>query len=876
MSEIRGDSSSEILTGTDEADKITTNDGNDTVYARGGNDEINGSFTSIPQTPGAATSWTFYDASGQLTLYGGSGDDQVIGGKNTDKIYGEAGNDLLAGLAGDDYIDGGDGDDYLSGGDGNDTLNGGIGDDDLRGGDGDDTLNGGIGDDDLRGADGNDILNGGDGDDELRGGDGNDILTGGIGNDTILSGDGNDMVYAGGGNDEINGSFTSIPQTPGAATSWTFYDASGQLTLYGGSGDDQVIGGKNTDKIYGEAGNDLLAGLAGDDYIDGGDGDDYLSGGDGNDTLNGGIGDDDLRGLNGNDILNGGDGDDYLFGGDGNDTLNGGTGYDVLQGGEGNDTYIINSTTFDLYDTGGNDTAIVNADFVRVSDEIENIKYAGGVLPLPYWIASLIDDDAAKYKNLLGTDQIFTYSFPSSLPTYYDNNEFNKNFQTITQKSQLNIEDFFSLLPSFLNLTFIENPVNANLNNISIWTTDLPDKVAGKGTYPNNSYSGSDIRIDNKNSSIEEGVYGSSTFIHELGHALGLKHPFSSPSAGPDGEVDPGPYLDQQEGNGTWTQMSYDSSPAENVFAFRPLDIAALHYLYGPSKTARSGDDTYVFQEDVPNFIWDGAGIDTIDASSSSKPVTIFLTPGYHGHSGLTKEYKLITSPGQITVNFGSDIENLIGSSYSDNLYGNGLNNIITPGFGSDSIDGKAGIDTAAYNASRSEFSISTFIDYGLGPGISLKTAWNVSSLNTDTLRNVERIRFTDMSLALDLEGNAGKVVKLLGALLGKELATNKTYIGMGLDILDNGMSYEEFMKAGLDAVFGSNPNGAAVVDVLYKNLVGSSAPQSLLDEYGGMLDNGSMTSTELGIAVADHGLNATNVDLVGLAQTGVEYVLYG
>jgi hypothetical protein len=36
------------------------------------------------------------------------------------------------------------------------------------------------------------------------------------------------------------------------------------------------------------------------------------------------------------------------------------------------------------------------------------------------------------------------------------------------------------------------------------------------------------------------------------------------------------------------------------------------------------------------------------------------------------------------------------------------------------------------------------------------------------------------------------------------------------------------------------------------------------------MLDRGSMTSTEWGIAVADHDLNATNIDLVGLAQTGI------
>jgi hypothetical protein len=89
-------------------------------------------------------------------------------------------------------------------------------------------------------------------------------------------------------------------------------------------------------------------------------------------------------------------------------------------------------------------------------------------------------------------------------------------------------------------------------------------------------------------------------------------------------------------------------------------------------------------------------------------------------------------------------------------------------------------------------------------------------------------------------------------------------------------MPYEELMKARLDVVVGPNPRGASVVGVLYTNLVGSSAPQSVLGEYGDILDNGSMTATELGIAVADHDLDAPNIDLIGLAQTGVEYILYG
>ena len=81
-------------------------------------------------------------------------------------------------------------------------------------------------------------------------------------------------------------------------------------------------------------------------------------------------------------------------------------------------------------------------------------------------------------------------------------------------------------------------------------------------------------------------------------------------------------------------------------------------------------------------------------------------------------------------------------------------------------------------------------------------------------------------------------------------------------------------MESAIEIVFGFNPSGASVVGVMYKNLVGSSAPQSVLDEYGSILNNGSMTPTELGIAVADNNLNAISIDLIGLAQTGVEYVV--
>jgi hypothetical protein len=69
------------------------------------------------------------------------------------------------------------------------------------------------------------------------------------------------------------------------------------------------------------------------------------------------------------------------------------------------------------------------------------------------------------------------------------------------------------------------------------------------------------------------------------------------------------------------------------------------------------------------------------------------LTPGYWGYLGITKT-STITSAGQITVNFGSVIENLTGSAYADKLYGNEIANSIDGGLGNDLLEGWNGDDT--------------------------------------------------------------------------------------------------------------------------------------------------------------------------------------
>jgi len=116
--------------------------------------------------------------------------------------------------------------------------------------------------------------------------------------------------------------------------------------------------------------------------------------------------------------------------------------------------------------------------------------------------------------------------------------------------------------------------------------------------------------------------------------------------------------------------------------------------------------------------------------------------------------------------------------------------------------------------------------------------------------------------------------VKLLGALLGKNAASNKDYIGEGIKILDSGTSYEQLMGLAVNYVFGAEPEAANLIGSIYENLVGSEAPQSIIDEYSAALNSGALSPEGLAMAASEHEFNAANIDLIGLSSSGVEFTL--
>lgn len=458
------------------------------------------------------------------------------------------------------------------------------------------------------------------------------------------------------------------------------------------------------------------------------------------DTISGSSADDLIFGYEGNDTLVGGGGDDYLDGGDGNDTLDGGAGANRLLGGNGDDTFIVNSRFDVVLDSGGDDTAIINVDFYPGSLlGIENIAFNEGVQKFPYWIDALTFPSAlSKATDILVLGEVL-FGFPDQ---EIDRTSSDEGFAPLPESHRDFIRQLFSQISSVIGVTFVETKsldLMGDASTILFSGALLESGVGGDG--------GDRVRVNTFGESIPSVSLLMGLYVHEIGHVLGLKHPFGTPDA--RNTVGIGPYLPDAEDDTGFTVMSYTGTPGSDYLPrdFSPLDRAALQYLYGVSPAARTSDTVHGLTNLGPNFIWDGDGIDTINGAGQDQDIVLNLKPGYRGF--IDKQNDLITGNGQIIINFGTEIENAQGGSGNDLITGNALPNelwgnagddILEGEQGNDSLWGGLGFDTARYVGQKSDYDISARFD-GVVIVQDLNTADGDNG--TDQLRNVERLEFS-------------------------------------------------------------------------------------------------------------------------------------
>lgn len=315
------------------------------------------------------------------------------------------------------------------------------------------------------------------------------------------------------------------------------------------------------------------------------------------------------------------------------------------------------------------------------------------------YIDALLPSTTPRWTGTIGTAATVTYSFMTAVPSYYSSSATERtNFVALSEAQRAGARRALTMWSEVANLSFQEVSDSGSGGQVRFGTALLTSGVGAWAYYPNSSDSrGGDVWISNRysNNLIQtDGSYGYLTMMHELGHALGLKHPGNYNAGG--GGTD-GPYLPTSEDNRQYSIMSYYGHPSSQVEPRTAMlyDIAAIQYLYGANTSTRSGDTSYSWNanEAFVQTIWDGGGSDTIDASNHTSNQTIDLRDGRFSSVG--------SGTNNLAIAFNAVIENANGGSGSDTLIGNSANNVLRGNGGNDTyvFSGRWGSDTVSDNA---------------------------------------------------------------------------------------------------------------------------------------------------------------------------------
>jgi hypothetical protein len=495
--------------------------------------------------------------------------------------------------------------------------------------------------------------------------------------------------------------------------------------------------------------------------------------------------------------------------------------------------------------------------------------------------------DAASAKTVIS----FSFADPLTSTFDYASNVYQATLSSFSAADRQLTRDLLARIEAVCNVKFVEVADNATECGVLRYGySQEPNKMnfAGYTFFPSSGAIGGDVWIGADQSQSQWDFYRPDLILHETLHALGLKHPFS------DGVV-----LSNGEDIISNTVMSYSTvagstSGYMSKYPGEPmtLDISALQYLYGAA-ASNTGDTRYdLAGADLQSgfhTLWDAGGLDVLDASGVGHGVTLNLNEGASSNIGVSVSASGTVNGASVStvytstlsIAFGAVIEDAVGTTFDDVLIGNGADNQLEGGAGNDRLDGGAGNDVLAGGTGTNVLVGGDGLDTAVfaGPRASYTVSHSAQGLvvasanSTDTVSGVERLEFSDRGVALDLSGNAGTAAKILGAVFGAASVHNAAYVGIVLNLLDAGLSEQTMVQAALNCRLGANAGNDAVVNLLFTNLVGVAPTAAQQGSFVSLIDQGVVTQASFGQIVAETGLNAVHIDLVGLSNSGIEYI---
>ena len=296
--------------------------------------------------------------------------------------------------------------------------------------------------------------------------------------------------------------------------------------------------------------------------------------------------------------------------------------------------------------------------------------------------------------------------------------------------------------------------------------------------------------------------------LHEIGHALGLSHPFDSGDDSSNGDNDL-PLAQDSMRNTVMTYVQLDknmvlqfdgsgtTAPSYRIYASTPMmyDIEIMEHYYG-AEDDNIGNNTYSFSvsPETIQTITDGGGTDTIDASNQTRENVIDLTAGsfssigiysqddqksdwattlgtttsaiqsvidtFDGYASAANSYysaysrtALYTGEYNLGIAHNAVIENANGGVANDTITGNSSNNVINGGAGDDLIEGNGGNDTIDGGAGTKDVAVfnDAYANYTITENSGTYTVVHNSggADGTDTITNVEFLEFADQTIDL-------------------------------------------------------------------------------------------------------------------------------
>ncbi len=481
------------------------------------------------------------------------------------------------------------------------------------------------------------------------------------------------------------------------------------------------------------------------------------------------------------------------------------------------------------------------------------------VIPFPYSgdyrVDVLLDSLTARWnvKEKPGTSTTVTFSFMSQAPSYADEED-QTGFQVFNETQKVATRQILEQISQQIGIDFVEvNDTATNFGQLRFGNNSQGKVSAGYAYQPGLSDTAGDLYINADSATamnnLVPGSFSWSTLVHEIGHTLGLKHP-GNYNAGETSTPVVENLLASTEDSVRNTIMSYVEVPQgqERVF-FGKYDMLALRFLYG-GRSYHANDDVYRFIDADGNkliLINDSGGIDTIDVSGITQGkvtsidvktgailrqegVNISLVAGTDSSIGWVGGFSSnggTSTSGRadqnISIDYASLIENVIGSRYDDIIVGNQLDNRIEGGLGADTIDGGLGTDTTVFAGDRNDYSLM---------GLSISSRLDMSIKNNkivsdrDVTIGVERYEFRDMRIDLTV----GDTARAVGATAVKNIA--ELYVAYFNRIPDSeGMNYwlQQF-KSGVSIDTIGKSIYAAAISPTFSALTGYSSSMSNVD----------------------------------------------